>query len=136
MSFELPDFIHIVSTIDDFLSMSEPPCSISIFNGYDEDEEDEEETKDNQSFVALTFSLKNGKSEIKIYDSFAYVSYIKSDKTVIIFTEFDDINITETNSSFKRSLKQIREFDRQQSNIPQITNTPLDRASFGLAEVN
>jgi hypothetical protein len=38
MSFDLADFNHIVSTIDDFLSMSEPQSLINISNGYDEDE--------------------------------------------------------------------------------------------------
>jgi glutaredoxin-related protein len=132
MSFELPDFIHIVSTIDDFLSMSEPPCSINISNGYDEDEEKD----DDKSFVLLTFPLKNGKSQIKMYDSFALFNYIESNGTVVNFTEFDDVDIMETNSSFKRSLKQIREFDRQQANTAKSVNTPIDRASFGLAEVN
>jgi hypothetical protein len=131
MSFELPDFIHIVSTIDDFLSMSEPPCSINISNGYDEDEDGDE----NKAFLSLKFPLKNGRSEIKIYDAFAVFNYIESNGNIVDFTEFDDVNIAETNSSFKRSLKQIREFDRQQANIAKTTNTSIDRASFGLAEV-
>jgi hypothetical protein len=131
MSFELPDFIHIVSTIDDFLSMSEPPCSINISNGYDEDEDGDE----NKAFLSLKFPLKNGRSEIKIYDTFAVFNYIESNGNIVDFTEFDDVNIAETNSSFKRSLKQIREFDRQQANIAKTTNTSIDRASFGLAEV-
>jgi hypothetical protein len=50
--------------------------------------------------------------------------------------EFDDSSIVETNGSFKKALKQIRDFDRQQPNIAKITNTSVDRASFGLAEVN
>ncbi len=132
MSFELSDFIHIVSTIDDLLSMSEPLCSINISNGYD----DEVDADVNKAFVSLKFPLKNGKAEIKIHSTFALMNYTEISGNIVNFAEFDDANITETNSSFKRSLKQLRDFDRQQANTAKITNTSVDRASFGLAEVN
>jgi hypothetical protein len=66
MSFDLADFNHIVSTIDDFLSMSEPQCLINISNGYDENEESTDKSEGDRSFISLTFSLKNGTSEIRI----------------------------------------------------------------------
>jgi hypothetical protein len=135
MSFDLADFSHIVSTIDDFLSMSEPPCSINISNGYTEDEESKEQAEEDKSFISLTFPLKNGTSEIKIYDSIASFTYVNSSGNIIKCVEFDD-NVLETNSSFRRAIKQIRDIDRQQANIAKITNTSVDRASFGLAEVN
>jgi|GEM_PF-2891972 len=140
MSFELADFTHVISTIDDFLSMSDPQCSINISNGYDEDEESqedaEEDTEEDKAFILLKFPLRNGKSEIKIYDSVASFTYIDRNEDVIKCLEFDDVSIFETNSSFKRSLKQIRDFDRQQVSTAKSSNTSIDRASFGLTEVN
>lgn len=136
MSFELADFTHVISTIDDFLSMSEPQCSINISNGYDEDEESKEDAEEDKAFILLNFYLGNGKSEIKIYDSVASFTYIDRNEDVIKCLEFDDVSIFETNSSFKRSLKQIRDFDRQQVSTAKSSNTSIDRASFGLTEVN
>ena len=136
MSFELADFAYVISTIDDFLSMSEPQCSINISNGYDEDEESNEDAEEDKAFILLKFPLKNGKSEIKIYDSVASFTYIDKNENIIKRLEFDDVSIFEINSSFKRSLKQIRDFDRQQVSAAKSSNTSIDRASFGLAEVN
>jgi hypothetical protein len=83
----------------------------------------------------LTFFLKNGRSEIKIYDSIASFAYINSNEDIVKSIEFDD-NVLETNSSFRRAIKQIRDADRQQGNTIKSISTPIDRASFGLAEVN
>ena len=135
MSFDLADFNHIVSTIDDFLSMSEPQSLINISNGYKESEDSEEKGEGDRSFMSLTFSLKNGVSEIRVYDSIASFEYKNSSGDVIKYVEFDD-NVLETNSSFRRAIKQIRDADRQQATIVQNILAPINRASFGLAEVN
>jgi hypothetical protein len=143
MSFNLAEFSHIVSTIDDLLSMSEPPCSISISTGYDEDEdeeknkdEDEDENDEVIEFMLLTFPLKNGTSEVRIYDSFGMFFYTDSNGKLLKSIDFDDNYVAETNGSFKKALKQIRDFDRKHVNTVKSVNTLIDRASFGLAEVN
>jgi hypothetical protein len=139
MSFNLAEFSHIVSTIDDLLSMSEPPCSISISTGYDEDEEkneDEDENDEVIEFILLTFPLKNGTSEVRIYDSFGIFFYTDRNGELLKSIDFDDNYVAETNGSFKKALKQIRDFDRKHVNTVKSVHTPIDRASFGLAEVN
>ncbi len=129
MSFILSEVIHIISTIDDLLSMSEQPSPINTSTGYDEDD-------DEAVFIMFTFPLKNGLSQVKIYDSVGFVTYTNQDGEILKDIEFDDSAISETNGSFKKALKQIRDFDRQQVSTVKSSNTSIDRASFGLAEVN
>jgi hypothetical protein len=134
---QLHEFRHIVSTIDDLLSMSEPPSSIVISTDYlhiDSEEDDSDEN--NPVFMRLTFSLKNGTSEIKIQDNAGVFSYINFKGENLKSIEFNSNYITSTDSSFKKALKQIRAFDRQHNNASNVINTPIDRASFGLAEVS
>lgn len=130
MSFNLSEVIHIISTIDDLLSMSEHQYTITTSTGYDvEDDEDVE-------FIKFTFPLKNGISCIKIYDSVGLITYQNHNAEILTNIEFDDLSVAELNGSFKKAFKQIREFDRQQVNTAKNSNTSIDRASFGLAEVN
>jgi hypothetical protein len=140
MSFNLAEFSHIVSTIDDLLSMSEPQCSINISTGYDEEDEDEDEDNDNEDedveFISLTFPLKNGQAQVRIYDSFGMFFYIDNNGEILKSLDFDDTYVAETSGSFKKALKQIRDFDRKHISTAKSVHTPIDRASFGLAEVN
>jgi hypothetical protein len=129
MSFYLSEVVHVISTIDDLLSMSEHPYTINTSTGYDEDD-------DEAVFINFTFPLKNGVSSIKMYDSIGMFIYKNHSGEILTNIEFDDNDIAATNGSFKKALKQLRDFDRQQSSTAKITNTSVDRASFGLAEVN
>jgi hypothetical protein len=131
MSFNLSEVIHIISTIDDLLSMSEHPYTINTSTGYDV-EDDEEEVE----FINFTFPLKNGISSIKMYDSVGIVTYKNHSGETLTKIEFDDMSVAELNGSFKKAFKQVREFDRQQVGAVKSANTSIDRASFGLAEVN
>jgi hypothetical protein len=130
MSFNLSELIHIVSTLDDSLSMSEAASTISVSAGYEEIDDCTEE------FLKLLFSLKHGKVEIKISDSTGTFSYLNSNGENLKTVEFDDSYVAEITGSFRKALKQIWAFDRQNINTPKNTNELLDRASFGLAEVN
>jgi hypothetical protein len=125
--FSLSDIIHIISTIDDLLSMTEYPYTIDTSTGYDEDD---------ALFVRLTFPLRNGMTHVKIYDSVGLIVYTDRDEEILTNIEFDSRNVAALNSSFKKAFKQIREFDRQHSTQTKDTGTSIDRASFGLAEVN
>ncbi|WP_295617909.1 hypothetical protein [Chamaesiphon sp. GL140_3_metabinner_50] len=129
MSFVLTEVIHIISTIDDLLSMSERPCPINTSTGYDEDD-------DEAIFIDFAFALKNGIAKVRIYDSVGFLIYTSQSGEILKNIEFDDREISETNGSFKKALKQIRDFDRQQTSTAKSTHAPIDRASFGLAEVN
>ena len=130
MSFNLSEVIHIISTIDDLLSMSEHPYTINTSTGYDVEDDEEVE------FINFTFPLKNGVSSIKMYDSVGIITYKNHNGEPLTEIDFDDTSIVETNGSFKKALKQIRDFDRQQVSTLKSANTSIDRASFGLAEVN
>jgi hypothetical protein len=130
MSFNLSEVIHILSTVDDLLSMSEHSYTINSSAGYDL--EDDEECE----FIKFTFPLKNGVSHIKLYDSVGVITYEGKSGEALKSLEFDDRDVAELNGSFKKGFKQIREFDRQNTGSTQGMNTTIDRASFGLAEVN
>jgi hypothetical protein len=130
MSFNLSEVIHIISTIDDLLSMSEHSYTINTSTGYDIEEEEEYE------FIKFTFPLKNGISHIKMYDSVGSITYENQNGEILKNVEFDDRCVAELNGSFKKAFKQVREFDRQQVGTAKSSNTSIDRASFGLAEVN
>jgi hypothetical protein len=130
MSFNLSEVIHIISTIDDLLSMSEHSYTINTATGYDVEDDEEVE------FIRFSFPLKNGISYIKMYDSVGAITYENQSGEILKTMKFDDRNIAELNSTFKKAFKQIREFDRQQVTVIKSSNITLDRASFGLAEVN
>ena len=130
MSFNLSEVIHIISTIDDLLSMSEHPYTINTSTGYDVEDDEEVE------FINFTFPLKNGISSIKMYDSVGIVTYKNHNGETLTEIDFDDMSVAELNGSFKKAFKQVREFDRQQVGAVRNANTSIDRASFGLAEVN
>jgi hypothetical protein len=132
MSFVLSEVIHIISTIDDLLSMSEHPSIIDTSTGCDNDDDDD------TVFIQFKFPLKNGISEVKIYDSVGLIIYTNKSGESLKEIEFDDNDIAATNGSFKKALKQVRDFDRQHHvNTASSTRAPMiDRASFGLAEVN
>lgn len=130
MSFNLSEVIHIVSTLDDSLSMSESISNIVISAGYEEIDDCTEE------FLKLLFSLKNGSVEIKIGDSTGVFYYLDSNGKTLKSVEFDDSYVADITGSFRKALKQIWAFDRQNISTPKNTSELLDRASFGLAEVN
>jgi hypothetical protein len=131
MSFVLSEIIHIVSTVDDLLSMSEHAYTIKSSTGYDLEDDEEYE------FIKFTFPLKNGVSHIKLYDSVGSLTYENKSGEVVKTLDFDDRDVAELNGSFKKGFKQIREFDRQQPNTTaNSSSTQIDRASFGLVEVN
>ncbi len=125
-SFVVPDIAHIHSTIEDLLYMSEPPSLIHISFGIDEEK---------YKFIQFNFSLKNGEVEVKIYEDFGNLSYMGRSGENLQSIEFDD-EIASITGSFYQGLKDVIAFDRQQANTAKITNTSVDRASFGLAEVN
>jgi hypothetical protein len=110
--------------------MSEHPYTITTSTGYDLEDDEEVE------FIKFTFPLKNGISSIKMYDSVGLIAYTNQGGSVLKGIEFDDMSVSELNGSFKKAFKQVREFDRQQANTVKSSNTSIDRASFGLAEVN
>jgi hypothetical protein len=129
MSFNLSEVIHIISTIDDLLSMSEHPSPINTSTGYDEDD-------DEAIFIKFTFPLKNGISQVKIYDSVGSFTFATQSGEVLKTIEFDDNAVVATNGSFKKALKQVRDFDRQHHvNTAASTRAPLSRTVFGI-EVN
>jgi hypothetical protein len=131
MTFILSELAHIINTLDDSLFMSEIQSKINVSAGYDKDEDDNEE-----AFVQMSFHLKNGSAEIKLCDSTGVFSYLDCDEKKLKSIEFDDSCVTEINGSFRKALKQIWAFDRQHVGKVKESNLAVDRASFGLAEVN
>jgi predicted restriction endonuclease len=90
------------------------------------------------SFVALYFSLKNGTVEIEIHDDEAFCKYKDHSGENVKNTKFYQRYLSDAMSheSLYIALKEIRDFDRQHMNEAMSSNMSLDRASFGLAEVN
>jgi hypothetical protein len=78
---------------------------------------------------------QNDDVEVKIHEDCGNFSYMGRSGENSQSIEFDD-EITSITGSFYQGLKEIIAFDRQQANVAKITNTSVDRASFGLAEVN
>lgn len=109
MAFSLIEFTHILSTIEDLLFMSEDRSLINISTGSEDNEY-------NKIFIQFDFRLKQGKSEIRIYDTNGIISYIDADGENIRKLEFDQANISVTYSSFNKALKQILDLDRQRTN--------------------
>jgi hypothetical protein len=131
MSFDLSKFKYIINAIDNMLSMSNPRTLVNISTGYGSANKNEEEI-----FIEISFSLENGISQIELYESVGFFSYTNKNAEVLRNIEFDSRYVSEINSCFNIALKQIRDLDRQYANQLEIDPTSIDRASFGLAEVN
>jgi hypothetical protein len=130
MRFDIYEFRHIVSNIDDLLFMSGccQPIKISV---------DRDDSAQDNVFMKLAFPLINGNSEIRIYQSQAFFLYLDTNGEVLKQIEFNNSHLREVHGSFHTTLKQILVFDRQHSsNQAKRAETSIDRASFGLAEVN
>jgi hypothetical protein len=126
-AFVVPDIACIYRTIEDLLYMSEPQSLINTSFGINEDE---------YEFIKFNFRLKNGSAEVVIYEDNGNFSYIDRNGESLESTEFDRTDFTSISGSFYQAFKCMLSLDRQQANTTRITNTPVDRASFGLAEVN
>jgi hypothetical protein len=129
MAFTVSKVVYINNTIDEFLFMGETQSSLKISPGYDED---------GKEFMKLAFFLKNGSSEVKIYDAIGVFSYVSNSGEILEPINFHDNQITDTeaNGSFHKAFKEIRSLDRQNSISIKGSDISIDRASFGLAEVN
>ena len=129
MKFDIYEFRHIVSNIDDLLFMSGccQPITISV---------DRNDDAQNNIFMKIAFPLINGNSEIRIYQSQAFFLYLDANGELLKQIEFNNSHLREVQGSFNTTLKQILVFDRQHSSQAKNKDTSIDRASFGLAEVN
>ena len=129
MRFDIYEFRHIVSNIDDLLFMSGccQPINISV---------DREDSTPVDVFIKLSFPLINGNSEIRIHQKQAFFIYLDLNGEVLKNIEFNNSHVREVEGSFNTTLKQILVFNRQHSNQTKSIETSIDRASFGLAEVN
>ena len=110
MSFNLNEFTQIVSSIERLFYMSESESIINISIGY-------YDLKCEQLFRKLSFLLKNGRVEIRIYDNAGVFSYIDIDGDILINIGFTD----DINGSYQKALSQILAFDRQHVNKLKIT---------------
>jgi len=131
MSFSPSDIVYMINTIEDllFLMDSQQPLRISAYSACNQNE---------KSFIKLCFPLKNDNMEIQIYDNEGLCIYPERNGENLKSVKFNQNNITNTEAtgSFHKALKEIRDFDRQQVSIAKNSNTSIDRASFGLTEVN
>jgi hypothetical protein len=129
MRFDIYEFRHIVGNIDDllFMSGSDRPIGISV----DRDGENQSDI-----FMKLSFSLPNGDAEIRVHQKQAFFIYLDKSGEILKKLEFDNSHVREIHGSFNTVLKQILIFDRQQSSISKANDSTIDRASFGLVEVN
>ena len=131
MSFNSSNIVYMINTIEDLLSLmdSQQPLRISTYSACDQNE---------KSFIKLCFPLKNDNVQIQIYDNEGFCIYPESNGENLKSVRFHQHNVTDTEAtgSFHKALKEIRDFDRQQVSTAKSSNTSIDRASFGLAEVN
>jgi hypothetical protein len=121
--FTVSNILYIISSIDELMYMSESSLcpEISYTN----------------SSVEICFFLKNGKVTINVGSKeHSLFNYIDDNDVVLTGTQFTNDAITDTNGSFHSAFRQILSFDRERSSQSKSTDTSIDRASFGLAEVN
>ncbi len=89
------------------------------------------------SSIEICFYLKNGKVTIDVgSQEHSFFNYIDDNEVVLTMAQFTNEIITDTNGSFHKAFRQIISFDRECSSQSKSTDTSIDRASFGLAEVN
>jgi hypothetical protein len=129
MKFDLYEFRHIVSNIGDLLFMSGSSHLVNI------SVENEDNTQD-KVFMKLSFPLTNGNSEVRIYREQSFIFYKGLNGEILQKIDFNNNNIREVHGSFRIALKQILNFDRQNSAQTGRADNLIDRASFGLANIN
>lgn len=127
-AFVVPEIAAIYNSIEELFYMVEPQPPINIYFGKDEESACE--------FIKFSFRLKNGNVDVKVYEDFGNFEYINWNGESIHSIEFDDTEFASTTGSFYQGFKSVISFDRQQTNTAKITNTSVDRASFGLTEIN
>lgn len=127
MSITTSGVVHIINAIEHLLAIIESQESLKITSSYDEED---------NGFMKLTFSLKNGKSEMNIFNQGGCFSYFDCNGENLESISFNEHSLTDTTGSFHKALKALVIFDRQQVSQTKNTNSSIDRASFGLAEVN
>jgi hypothetical protein len=132
MTFTVANVLYITNTIDELLYMGDIPPSVEITRACDEK---------NRDFLRLTFTLKNGKSEINIFEKSALFYYNNDAGEIVSSTSFTNDRITDTNGSFHLAFKYIRSVDRQQTNngnIITISSEQIanDRPPLALVNVN
>lgn len=115
MSFNLDEFTHIVSAVEDVLSMlddAQLSVSTTIESSKDDDDDD-----DIQSWVVLnlSFPLKNGFVNILIADEDGTISYNNKLGELVKEIEFDDSSVADLTGSFHLALKGILIADKQVS---------------------
>jgi hypothetical protein len=121
--FTIPNFLYIISAIDESLYMSDSPYCIDI------------SYKDKES-IGLCFRLKNGKIKLHVSAQYGIFYYFDDSETQLSSFQFNNNEITDTNGSFHKAFRQVREFDKQHSSPLKNTDISLDRASFGLSKEN
>jgi hypothetical protein len=121
--FTVSNILYIISSIDELLYMSESSLRPEI--SY---------TKD---LIKICFYLKNGKVTINLGSKeHSLFNYIDDSEVVLTGAQFTNEAITDTNGSFHCAFRQIISFDRERSNQSKSTDISINRASFGLVEVN
>jgi hypothetical protein len=120
--FTISDLLCITSSINELLYMSESPICPEIYY------------TDNS--IKICLRLKNGRSDVTIGTQYGCFSYIDDNEATLTSAQFTNDAITDINGSFHKAFRQIRAFDREYASQAKITDTSIDRASFGLTEVN
>ena len=131
MSFYTSNIVYVINVVEDIIATSKSQQPLTISVGYCEE--------NSKKFMRLSFSLENGTAEIKLYDDEGICSYLNRNKESMRSIKFTLGNLTNTEApeSFHQALKEIRNFERQSYSTPiHSVDTSIDRASFGLVEVN
>ncbi|PSB51332.1 hypothetical protein [Chamaesiphon polymorphus] len=135
MAFNWGELTNILSTVEDLLFMGDPPPSISISTGSEDD-------KYEKLYVKIAFPLKNGISEVILYYEHGFIFYKDLNGKNLQCINFDDKNLALTHGSFRKALKQVLAFDKHfvqpaknselasevemSFNISTTNNSPLD----------
>ncbi len=121
--FTVSNILYIISSIEELLYMSESSRSPEISYTYNS--------------IKINFSLKNGRVEITMgCEGHSFFNYIYDNEKISKSFQFTTNIITDTNGSFHQAFREIRSLDREYSSQAKIQDSSIDRASFGLAEVN
>jgi hypothetical protein len=121
--FTVSNILYIISSIDELLYMSESSLRPEIYYTND--------------LIKICFYLKNGKVAINVgSQEQSSFNYVDDNDVVLTYVHFNNDSITDTNGSFHKAFRQIILFDRERSSQLKSKDISIDRASFGLAEVN
>lgn len=113
MSFNIAELHEIISVVGDVVFMRDGESSITIQTGVEFVAHQDDDMSGDESYFEISFPVKHGKVDIKIWDATGEIMYTVTDASKpLLKVCFDDTEVDERSGSFYLALKEVLKSDR------------------------